>query len=302
MPLFTTANLVKLALTVASASYSYYANKKMLQDRKRKPTEDDRPTATTTRGAYLPVLIGRRRLAPIISWVIDRNSSGGNVYETAGHLICVGPASRLHRIFENGKVVFSQQLEQSAVASGTAFSTSDGKSFTLYWGEETPPASGTPTEIGSLFPRVCYIVWDQVALENKVWPDFTYDIEVDPIPNTEGIGTTIVRTAPEIGDFQDIKDTQNGFPGTNFVEIEGDHVSEYLGANALIRFEEVPENSAVLFLGERVLGRRDPLLLLQQAQDRPLHRLSVDTGIIHYLQLPWRRQVYKNVFRRPNMA
>jgi len=246
MAIFTIPNLVKLAMAVASSAYSYYANKKMMDDRKKKPTSDDRPTTTTTRGAYLPLLIGRRRLGPIVAWVVDRQTVGETVTETAGHLLCVGPASRIYRIFENGKIIFSQQLERysgtSGTLSGSTFNTSNGRSFTIYWGENLPPASGAPPELGSELPRVCYIVWTALELEGNLWPEFTYDIGVDPLPNGDGIGTSIVGSPPEVGDYEDIQDTQNGFPGANYVEILGDHSAEYTGANALIRFDQVPED------------------------------------------------------------
>jgi hypothetical protein len=234
--------IIKLAMAVASSAYSYYANKKMLDDRKKKPTSDDRPTTTTTRGAYVPLLVGRRRLGPVVSWVVDRQTVGETVTETAGHLLCVGPASRIYRIFENGKIILSQSLEASAVPSGSVINTSNGRSFIIYWGENVPPFSGAPPELGSSLPRICYIVWPNLELDNKLWPEFTYDIEVDPQPNSAGIGTSIIGVPPSIGDYENIQDTQNGFPGTNFVEILGDHSAEYAGANASIRFEQVPEN------------------------------------------------------------
>ena len=241
---YVASNWAKIAMTIASAAYSYYSNKKMLQDLKRRPTADDRPSATTTRGAFLPLLIGRRRLAPVISWLEGRTvDKYGQTFESAGHLICIGPAAFLHRIFENGKIIFAQVINPTQTPSGSTLSTSNGRSFTIYWGEETPGSTDVPSEIGSLFPRVCYIKWNQILLEGGFWPDFTYDIEVEPISNTDGVGEVIVGKPPTLGDFSDIKDTENGFPGQNFLEVDGDRTDDFSGeTNALIKFEDVPED------------------------------------------------------------
>ncbi len=234
----TLATWGKIAITVASAAYTYYTNKKMMKDRRKTALADDRPNTTTTRGAYLPLLIGRRRVAPIVAWLEGRYTDhNARQRESGGHLLCVGPGSALYRVYKDGKTVFNQTLSPSSAPSGSSFVTSDGDNFTVYWGEETPSVSGVPEALGSRFPRIFYIVWDAVFLNGTYWPEFQFEIEVEAVNNmVVGIDTRVIGTSATVGDYTNIGDTKNGYPGSNYVETAGNLIEKYSGNYALIRY------------------------------------------------------------------
>ncbi len=196
--LVTTVLLVGLA----------FAAQALLKPKSDSPVIDDKPSTLAQRGAYLPWLLGRRRLGSIFCWAGDRfvrqeTISGGgkgrafgggskpkqNVYyESAWHAICVGPAYRLHRIYQDGAIIWEGPIDSASHPSGSSVLTSDG-SFQIYWGQEFQPVntylgSGgrvvdeNGTAIQSRWPFICYIVWRDKRLGTSArWPLIDYDIE-----------------------------------------------------------------------------------------------------------------------------
>lgn len=243
----------KIAYMVVASVISYYASKKLMRQEDKEVISDDRPTSTTTRGAWLPLLIGRRRLAPVISWVRDRTGSGSNIRESAGHLICIGPASKLHRIYFDGKVKFSQFLTRDTVPSGSAFFVDDDRFFRIYWGDGLEPVPGTPSEIGSRFPGICFVEWVNFLVDQTVWPEIAYDIEVDPIDSgNPNIQASVIAQPSAAGAFSDILDTNNGFPSINYVETIGDRVDDFSTGYAVLNLNDpIPED---MTLWESVSG------------------------------------------------
>lgn len=176
-------------------------------------TEVDRqkPSTLAERGASIPWLMGHRRLGAVILWVGDRTTSqeqvGVNrtatgkgkkkykstpvtqtVYrESAWHGLCVGPVSKLFRIWKNGRLVYDTVLDLASNPSGSSFSTTDGDTFTIYWGQgglvqpvNTFLGDASRVGISSRWPSLCYVVWTGFNLGSTPrWPLLEYEVEVD---------------------------------------------------------------------------------------------------------------------------
>ena len=190
----------------------------------------------STRGSFLPVLIGRRRIEPIFAWVGARaasvtqqraggkGSQGGTTggaqstsyTEGAAHLLCVGPASSLHTIWVSGKIVFEGPITPDDTPSGSSETVDGVGTFTIYWGEDTQPVntflSSQDSMAASRWPQVCYIVWEDFQLgSNPSWPVVSYEVECIPDPaetlldqtpatsdNVPGPGTNLAHAVGQI--------------------------------------------------------------------------------------------------------
>lgn len=161
-------------------------------------------TTLTQEGSFIPLLIGRRRIGHFVGWAGDRKSipvttrvstkgrkkkkvQGTPVWtEAAWHLLCVGPAFRLHKVYQDGKIIWDGPVDSDTTPSGTALQTIAGEEFTIYWGEEEQPVNaflGDADRVGitSRWPFHCYVVWTAKQLGNAPrWPLIEYDIEVLP--------------------------------------------------------------------------------------------------------------------------
>ncbi len=160
------------------------------------PLRDDKPPNLSTRGSYIPLVIGKRRVGPVICAIGNRYASpvvvsggkgggkqttGYQYYEDGVHALCVGPASRLDRIVENGKVVSTADFTSSGNPSGTAV-TVKGRSAKLYWGECDQPVSSAAdiTQVASRFPHICYVHWISKSLGDAPrWPAMEYEVTCD---------------------------------------------------------------------------------------------------------------------------
>lgn len=180
---------------------------------------DNEPTAIATRGAVLPYLIGRRRVGAIFAWVGRRiatpsgtiqssgKSRGGRktkgfsdqlIYAEEGiHLLCVGPAKKLHRIWQNGKVLWEGPIDSDSTPSGSGFQIPNGTSIPdtiqIYWGEIDQPIdpivnAAPPLGMGvaSRFPLCCYVRWSKRLGPQPRWPLLEYDIETEIQETTLG--------------------------------------------------------------------------------------------------------------------
>lgn len=191
--------------------------------------DSNAPTTVSSRGATIPVLIGKRRIGAVFAWAGDRQmggvqSGGGGggkggggghaaaptgppVYTEAGlHLLCIGPAKKLHNIWSNGKLIFSGTIDAATSPSGSQFDCSDGSgSFRIYWGEFNQAADtdlGVQFGVPTSFPHVCYVYWIRKELGNSPrWPLIEYELE------TVVTQSALVSTSPTI--------TGTGFTGPN---------------------------------------------------------------------------------------
>lgn len=191
----------------AAVGLAYLAGQ-MLKPDDPQAVSDDRPTTLALRGVYVPLLQGRRKLAPIVAWAGDREaeeqdsggkgfgaSGGGGTlyYESAWHVLCVGPAQRLWRIWQNGKVIWSGPISADTTPSGSEIVLdNDEGTLAIYWGEPDQPineflADASRAGVASRWKYHCYIQWTRKTLgSSPQWPNLEYELE------TEGAGDPVL--------------------------------------------------------------------------------------------------------------
>lgn len=214
-----TTILVAAALTALSAGASYLAYR-LNKPKQPKPFVDDRQPTLAIRGSPLGVLIGRRKITPVVGYDGElkskkvkaggkggSNKTSGYVYEKAGiHWLCVGPITSLYRIWENGKVIWEGPIHQSSTPSGSLIQTDDHGSFYIWWGELQQPVNSRMAQPGrfgvaSRWPGIAYVEWRPKKLGNQVtWGQLDYECEAK-IYQSQLAGTPdwLDATVPDMG-------------------------------------------------------------------------------------------------------
>lgn len=132
---------------------------------------DDALQTNATQGAYIPLVVGRGRVGPIFCFVEDWNggalaaperaqlpgssmlgtafgfAKGGgsgpsqpSYQEAALHIICVGPASELIAIYQNGELIWKGPINPASSPSGSTFQALNGEGyFEVHWGFPDDP-------------------------------------------------------------------------------------------------------------------------------------------------------------------
>jgi len=190
--------LAEIGLLVLSIGLSILAGK--LLGPKLDKTAQDAPTTLATRGSFLPRVIGRRHVGAIFGWAGDRAQVSENdgklggfltpdteVWrESAWHMLAVGPATVLHQILQDNKVIFAGPITPNSHPSGSSVSLGGEGTFTIYWGEVDQPTNaflgdGSRVTVTSRWPNCFYVVWTSKRLgPSPVWPTLVYDIEIAP--------------------------------------------------------------------------------------------------------------------------
>jgi hypothetical protein len=193
------------AITVIAA----VAAKKLLTPDDESPLKDESLPTLSTRGSYIPVLIGTRRISPFIAWTGNRNkeeeksaggkggNSGGSsdqivYYEDGVHVLAVSPGDEakigLHRIKVNGKnAKFNQGdpiFSEGSAFSGSSWETKDGDTFQIFWGTSNPLFQedlAASLNIDTKWTAFVIVFWKQKRLGGfPTWPNIQYDLEVQP--------------------------------------------------------------------------------------------------------------------------
>ena len=193
----------------------------LIKKPKRNNTFDATPPSLTTRGAYLPIIIGSARVSPMFMHVADRKvrqeggggakkfggsgaAGGQNVYtESAFCPISVGPLSSIEAIYQNGELHWQGPITRENTPSGSEVITKDG-SFFIYWGEQDQPINPWVADkvAASKWPGLAYIVWiDKTLGGSPLWPQ----IEVDA--TAKAVGSEL-QNSPEY--FEGSEDTDKG--------------------------------------------------------------------------------------------
>jgi len=156
---------------------------------------EDTPTTLATRGSYVPLLIGKRKIGHVFGWAgfrrsIQRSSGGKKKggggsqtvwFESGWHLLCAGAATGLYEIRANNKVIWSGTMTSDTTPSGTTTTIANVGSFTIFWGElDQQPydllVQGTGIRSG--WPGLCYIYWRDYELGGSpTWPTLEYTVK-----------------------------------------------------------------------------------------------------------------------------
>ena len=189
---------IQLGILIASLAIS------LTRKPKKAAPSDDYLESIATRGAYVPLGIGRFLVAPVFAWgeMNDNNfslsgdsageatgygkgSGGGssNHYEKALHLLCVGPGEALHGITQNGKLIWEGPISPATHPSGSELSCQNGEgSFRIYWGYQDDPLlpylPTSPTHgLSVKYAYVMKILWVNKNLgTSRIWPRLQYEV------------------------------------------------------------------------------------------------------------------------------
>lgn len=117
---------------------------------RQKGLKDDKPTTVATRGAYVPWVLGRRRIGAVFGWAGDRRhskeSAGGKgslmggpevdvYYESGWHQLCMGRLDELTLIQKSGKVIFRGPITVDSHPSGSTVDLGKNGSLRIFWGQ-----------------------------------------------------------------------------------------------------------------------------------------------------------------------
>jgi hypothetical protein len=248
----------ELAYLVIAVGLSILAGQ--LLKPKQSFARDDKPTTLAQRGAYAPRIIGRRRVGAIFAWAGDRSSHkeavpGGKgsflfpgakqeVFSESGwHLLCVGPAEKLHRIYQNGEIIFEGPITIDSHPSGSTIDLGNEGRFRIYWGSlnqsiNTDLGDPTRVDVTSRWPGLCYVHWIGKRLgTSATWPLLDYVVECRPsqtyLSNTPAYMEP-TRTLSD--DVLTLTEVVNGGPGIGYIRFFGD-VSRYLKPGRQVRIE-----------------------------------------------------------------
>lgn len=231
--------LIQLVVAVGLSLLAGY----LLSKKNRSLVQDDKPTTLATRGSYIPLIKGRRRIGSVFGYAgirskVKEKPAGGKgdlfsgpkvdvYYEDGWQLLCVGPVWALHEIEENGVPIFHGPITAVSHPSGSLIDVGKAGKFRIFWGEINQPVNtylGDPARLGveSRWPQCCYIEWRQKRLgQNPVWPTLTYTVETRPqtahLVNSIGYipETFILSTNPGYTIFA----VQNGSPGVGYFQV-----------------------------------------------------------------------------------
>lgn len=188
--------IIYAIVMVALAAYQYMQAKKNAGTAAPIASKAN-PSTVAARGAYIPRVIGLRKVPATVLWagnrvtITEKQGSGDAeykviiYYENGMHALVVGPAFRLLAIQKDGRRIWKGPITRDSHPSGTQVFLGEEGSFIIYWGERDQPANATlgdSSRIGieSSWPSICYIQWHKRLGESAVWGDITYDVEVRP--------------------------------------------------------------------------------------------------------------------------
>ena len=242
--------IVTVGLMVLGVGLSLLAGY-LLQKKNKATLKDDKPTTLATRGSFINWALGIRRVGPIFTWAGDRftrkESSGkkGGVgaapkqkvfYESAMHVIDVGPVSCLYRIIQQGKTIFQGPITAVSHPSGTFVDLGSEGGFFIYWGEERQPINtllGDASRIGvsSRWPFHCYIHWIEKRLGQAAhWPLLDYEIEVRSSISETLLPSTSAFMPPTLtldGDTVSIFAVDLDGANPDFFTMQGSHITTF---------------------------------------------------------------------------
>lgn len=245
--------LTVLITTAISLLASY-----LMRPKADNPLQDETPSTVASRGAFIPRLLGRRRVGPVVGWVGrhattkeggggGKGSGGGGGstkihWESAWHILCVGPGYKLHAILQSGKVIWQGPIERSTTPSGSTVDAGKRGSFRIYWGDVGQPIDTllndtNKVDIDSRWEYLCFVVWDRKRLgTSRTWPLIDYDVEVraefsaltqsqDWIVTDQVVSTTTRNIYSIYG--------PGGPYGNNYIEVRNKRTEEFIAGRSI---------------------------------------------------------------------
>lgn len=154
---------------------------------KNQPQQVQYPPNDVTRGGYLPVLIGRRKIGCHICWIGARQWHDTYYTENVMHGLCHGPIHSIHRMWSGDIAFWTQELDAATTADGATITLNNKLGAArLYFGRDAQPAdpfliTTAATGKSSHYPGLAYILWYLRDLgPQTTWPPQAYEIETRP--------------------------------------------------------------------------------------------------------------------------
>lgn len=182
------------------------------------PQDSTGPAILFERGSQISYLLGFDSMPGFLGWEeygytvaeafaggaggkgIGAAPGGDNLveYRKGQHFVAIGPASRLRRIIQNGKVIWPLRgqhphgITPDDAPSGSGFDCRNAENggseghFRWYWGEIDQPvdtlfSDGSAKGVISNDGFTCFAVWDSKRLSGPAtWPVVEFEIEVRP--------------------------------------------------------------------------------------------------------------------------
>lgn len=196
------------------------ASQLLAKKKKDTPFVDEAPPNFSTRGTFLPRILGRQKVGPVICWIGKRRYfTDLGWFESGMHAVCIGPVRKMWAIRKSGKRIFLGPLDNRSHPSGSFFTCSDGSQFRIYWGfSDQLPEFDLENELDFLskWPYCCYIYWVQVPLgtSSPVWSQYEYEVECRVIENYTSAPGWIKQLKTELGTEEFHIAFDLGFPNT----------------------------------------------------------------------------------------
>jgi len=156
------------------------------------------PSTPTIRGALIPLLLGKLGIGAVVGWVGNREDRAGTWYESAMHILCIGPAEELTTIYSNGYTTWRGNVTRTTHPSGTLVDIGTDGKFRIYWGDAGQPINTELagfTELDSSYPSTCYIYWEERRLgESAYWPTLHYEVTADVRSNSLTSDSSYIST------------------------------------------------------------------------------------------------------------
>jgi len=192
-----------------------YLASRLLATKQPKPTNDQKPSTTSERGTFIPWVLGKRRVGPVIGWVGDRSTTkeepegagGGKkddtpkvtIYHEGGwHILNCKPSYALTRIYQAGKIIFEGPITYTSHPTGSLVDLGKEGKFYIYWGDQDASKRNSYLNgfvgVDSCWPSCMYIVWAKKRLGPSAhWPQIEYEIDARPT------NTVLSQTAAVLG-------------------------------------------------------------------------------------------------------
>jgi len=190
--------------------------------------QSEQPSNQTARGGFIPVVMGRRRVASCFLYIGDRETkeeiigytSGGKgggggsvaikqtVFLERGWIgLCCQRAFAVRGIYKDGRLLANSQFTKINVASGSRIDFEKDGSALIFWGEDHPEFTHpitqiddesmmllqTITGVASKWHGVAFMIWDKLRLGQVArWGNMEYDIESAPPIELDGYTSTSI--------------------------------------------------------------------------------------------------------------
>lgn len=189
---------------------------------------DDALSTSATQGAYVPLVIGRQLVGPVVLWVED--ATGGDLVdspsgtpgmgkgdgsaptqpsylERALHGLAVGPGYELLSIRQNNEILWEGRLTPDIAPSGSYIQTSleSGSWFRIYWGFPDDPlipyiAASESHGVATRYSGCMKVLWDAKDLgQSRQWGRLEYEIVCPCYSQIATSPSEVPRTGSDTG-------------------------------------------------------------------------------------------------------